>query len=246
VPDERCAGKMAFVTEPGSEEHRAAIKALLSTSAHWMRNRSRRAARRYKLEAEDILQVTWLRLLKSRAVADLTNDGLRTWLGQRIEWAASELARQRRHDGGVRIDTDEVDALLAEADAQAPRTEPPETSSVDASFLHRLGLNRHQVQVVLGDCSGLEVSLREFAALAGRSHAAIRKDKQRALARIERWMGLDPEERRVFTAFRVTGSVDAGARRTGHSPDRFRRLLNSANTKVDAAFTEGSTDTDAS
>jgi DNA-directed RNA polymerase specialized sigma24 family protein len=237
---------MAFVTEPGSEEHRAAVKALLSTSAHWMRNRSRRAARRYKLEAEDILQVTWLRLLKSRAVADLTNDGLRTWLGQRIEWAASELARQRRHDGGVRIDTDEVDALLAEADAQASRTEPAETSSVDAGFLHRLGLNRHQVQVVLGDCSGLEVSLREFAALAGRSHAAIRKDKQRALARIERWMGLDPEERRVFTAFRLTGSVDAGARRTGHSPDRFRQLLNSANTKVDAAFTKGSTDTDAS
>jgi DNA-directed RNA polymerase specialized sigma24 family protein len=225
------------VTEPGSEEHRAAVKALLSSSAQWMRDRSRRAARRYKLEAEDILQVTWLRLLRSRTVADLTNDGLRTWLAQRIEWAASELARQRRHDGGERIDNDEVDALLAEADTHASGTQPAEASSVDAGFLQRVGLNRHQVQVVLGECSGLQVSLREFAGLAGRSHAAIRKDRQRALARIETWVGLDPEERRVFTAFRVTGSVDAGARRTGHTPAQFRRLLAAANTKVDAAFT---------
>ncbi len=230
------------MTEPGSDEHSAAIRALLSTSALWMRDRCRRAARRYRLDAEDVLQVTWLRLLRSRTVADLANDGLRTWLAQRIEWAASELARQRRHDGGERIDSDAVDALLTEADAHAPRAEPVEASSVDAGFLHRLGLNRHQVQVVLGECSGLEASLREVATLAGRSHAAIRKDRQRALARIERWVGLDPEERRVFTAFRVTGSVDAGARRTGHTPERFRRLLAVANTKVDAAFTRDPTD----
>jgi DNA-directed RNA polymerase specialized sigma24 family protein len=228
---------MAVVTQPGSEEHRAAIRALLSTSAHWMRKRCVRAASRYKLDAEDVLQVTWLRLLRSRAVADLTNDGLRTWLAQRIEWAASELVRQRRHDGGEQIDDDEVDALLAQADAQASRTAPDDTSTVDAGFLSRIGLNRHQVQVVLRECSGLEVSMREFARLAGRSHAAIRKDRQRALDRIERWVGLDPEERRVFTAYRVTGSVEAGARRTRHTPAQFRRLLDAANRKVGEAFT---------
>ena len=224
------------MTEPGSEEHRAAITALMSNSATWMRDRCRRAAGRYKLEAEDILQVTWLRLLRSRTVADLTNDGLRSWLAQRIEWAASELARQRKHEGGERIDSDQVEALLAEADAHASATPSAEASGVDARFLRRIGLNRHQVQVVLGECSGLEVSLREFAGLAGRSHAAIRKDRQRALARIERWVGLDPDERRVFTAYRVTGSVDAGARRTGHTPAQFRRLLALANAKVGAAF----------
>src|SRR5918998_1641560 len=135
---------MAVVTEPGSEEHRAeehraAIRALLSTSATWMRRRAKRAAVRYKLDAEDVLQVTWLRLLRSQAVADVTNDGLRTWLAQRIEWAASELVRQRRHDGGERIDNDEVDALLAEADTHASGTQPPETSSVDAGFPQRVG-----------------------------------------------------------------------------------------------------------
>jgi RNA polymerase sigma factor (sigma-70 family) len=202
-----------------------------------MRDRAARAASRYKLDAEDVLQVTWLRLLRSRAVADLTNDGLRTWLAQRIEWAASELVRQRRHDGGERIESDEVDALIEEADAQASRTQPAEASTVDASFLSKVGLNRHQVQVVLRECAGLEVSMREFAQLAGRSHAAIRKDRQRALDRIERWVGLDPEERRVFTAYRVTGSVDAGARRTRHTPAEFRRLLDTANRKVDDAFT---------
>lgn len=219
---------------PGPEEHRAAITALLTGSARWMAERARRAAARYRLDAEDILQVTWLRLLRSRAVADVTNEGLRTWLAQRIEWAASELARQRRHDGGERIADDEV---RERADAEAARTHPPDASAVDAGFLHRVGLNSHQVQVVLSECSGLEVSMREFAALAGRSHAAIRKDRQRAHDRIERWVGLDPEERRVFIAFRVAGSVAAGARRTGHSPERFRQLLDAANRKVGAAFT---------
>lgn len=220
--------------QPGSEEHRAAITALLATSARWMAKRSKRAAARYRLDAEDILQVTWLRLLRSQAVADLTNEGLRTWLGQRIEWAAHELAQKRRHDGGERIADDEVVAAL---DAEASRTPPAEASTVDAGFLHRIGLNRHQMQVVLRECAGLEVSMREFASLAGRSHAAIRKDRQRAYDRIERWVGLDAEERRVFTAFRVAGSVDAGARRTGHEPAQFRRLLDTANRKVGDAFT---------
>ena len=223
--------------EPGSEEHHAAVRELLAGSARWMRRRSKRAAVRYKLDAEDILQVTWLRLLRSRTVADLTNEGLRTWLAQRIEWAASELARQRRHDGGEAIEGDRVEALLADADTQASRVPPAETSTVDAGLLERIGLNRHQVQVVLSECSGLEVSLREFASLAGRSHAAIRKDRQRAHDRIERWVDLDPEERRVFIAFRVAGSVAAGARRTGHDPAHFRRLLDTANRKVGAAFT---------
>jgi DNA-directed RNA polymerase specialized sigma24 family protein len=229
--------KMAVVTQPGSEEHRAAIRALLATSAHWMRDRCTRAAARYKLDAEDVLQVTWLRLLRSQAVADVTNDGLRTWLAQRIEWAASELVRQRRHDGGERMDGEEVDALLEQADARASHAQAADASSVDAGLLGRIGLNRHQVQVVLRECAGLEVSMREFAQLAGRSHAAMRKDRQRALERIERWVGLDPEERRVFTAYRVAGSVDAGARRTGHTPAQFRRLLDTAQRKVGDAFT---------
>jgi len=221
---------------PDADEHKAAIRELLTTFADWMRDRSRRIARRHDLDADDVFQLTWLRLLRSRMTADLTNDGIRTWLSRRIHWAASELARQRRHDGGERIAPDEVDALLAEADAQASRTAPTGGSALDAKLLDRIGLTRHQIHVVLSECSGLDLSLREYAHLAGRSYTAIRKDKERALDRIERWVGLTHEERRVFMAFRLAGSVEAGARRTGHSEAVFRGLLDSAHKKVDEAL----------
>lgn len=221
---------------PDADEHKAAIRELLTTFADWMRDLSRRIARRHDLDADDVFQLTWLRLLRSRMTADLTNDGIRTWLSRRIHWAASELARQRRHDGGERIAPDEVDALLAEADAQASRIAPTGGSALDAKLLDRIGLTRHQIHVVLSECSGLDLSLREYAHLAGRSYTAIRKDKERALDRIERWVGLNHEERRVFMAFRLAGSVEAGARRTGHSEAVFRGLLDSAHKKVDEAL----------
>jgi RNA polymerase sigma factor (sigma-70 family) len=221
---------------PDADEHHAAIRALLATFADWMRDRSRRIARRHDLDADDVFQLTWLRLLRSRMTADLTNDGIRTWLARRIHWAASELARQRRHDGGERIAADEVDALIAEADVQASRAASTAGSAVDAKLLDRIGLTRHQVHVVLSECSGLDLSLREYAHLVGRSYTAIRKDKERALDRIERWVGLNHEERRVFMAFRLAGSVEAGARRTGHSEAAFRGLLDGAHRKVDEAL----------
>ena len=221
---------------PDADEHHAAIRALLATFTDWMRDRSRRIARRHDLDADDVFQLTWLRLLRSRMTADLTNDGIRTWLSRRIHWAASELARQRRHDGGERIAADEVDALIAEADMQASRTASTAGSAVDAKLLDRIGLTRHQIHVVLSECSGLDLSLREYAHLVGRSYTAIRKDKERALDRIERWVGLNHEERRAFMAFRLAGSVEAGARRTGHSEAVFRGLLDGAHRKVDEAL----------
>jgi DNA-directed RNA polymerase specialized sigma24 family protein len=47
-------------------------------------DRSQRIARRHDLDADDVFQLTWLRLLRSRTTADLTNDGIRTWLARRI------------------------------------------------------------------------------------------------------------------------------------------------------------------
>ncbi|MDF3050821.1 MAG: hypothetical protein K0R87_2459 [Pseudonocardia sp.] len=62
---------------PDADEHKAAIRELLTTFADWMRDRSRRIARRHDLDADDVFQLTWLRLLRSRMTADLTNDGIR-------------------------------------------------------------------------------------------------------------------------------------------------------------------------
>ena len=135
--------------------------------------------------------------------------------------------------------------LLENTDRQKSDAAPPATS-IDNRFLGRIGLTPHQVRIVLGECSGLDLSLRDYAHLVGRSYAAIRKDKQRALDRIERWVGLNPEERRVFIAFRLAGSVDEGARRTGHSRSEFSGLLDAAHKKVDDAFSERRVDPDAS
>lgn len=244
-PERRDPGEYLDDDPPRADERRAAINALLATGVDWMRERSRRVARRYDLDADDILQLTWMRLLHSSTVVDLTNNGLRKWLGQRIDWAAKELARQRRHDGGERIDDEQLDVLLANADQQNTDAGPPATA-IDNRFLGRIGLTQHQVRVVLGECSELDLSLRDYAHLVGRSYAAIRKDKQRALDRIERWVGLSPEERRVFIAFRIAGSVEEGARRTGHARAEFSGLLDAAHKKVDEAFTERRVDPHAS
>jgi DNA-directed RNA polymerase specialized sigma24 family protein len=244
-PERRDPGEYLDHDPPRADERRAAVNALLATFVDWMRDQSRRLARRYDLDGDDVFQHTWERLLHSSTVVDLSNKGVRKWLAQRIDWAAKELARQRRHDGGERIDDEQLDMLLVNADSEKSQADPPATA-IDTGFLGRIGLTPHQVRVVLSECSELDLSLRDFAHLVGRSYAAIRKDKQRALDRIERWVGLNPEERRVFIAFRLAGSVDEGARRTGHTRSEFSGLLDAAHKKVDAAFTERRVDPDVS
>lgn len=224
--------------------HRAAVDTLLLQYTEWMRTRCRIAAIRHDLDPDDVFQLTLERLLRSSRTADLTDDGLLTWLARRIDWAAGDLIRKHGRDGGERPGDDAIATLLDIAASPAHEIETEE--EIDPALLRRAGLNENQVQILLIVCSGLDLPLRQVAHLVGRSPAAVRKDKQRAIDRIERWLALDPEERLVLAAFRETRSVSEGARRTGHPPAEFRRLLDAGSRKVNGAFTESGVDSDVS
>lgn len=224
--------------------HRAAIDTLLLQYTDWMRTRCRIAAIRHDLDPDDVFQLTLERLLRSSRTADLTDDGLLTWLAHRIDWAAGDLVRKHGRDGGERPGDDAIAILL---DVAASPTDEVETAEeIDPALLRRAGLNENQVQILLIVCSGLDLPLRQVAHLVGRGPAAVRKDKQRAIDRIERWLALDPEERLVLSAFRETRSVSEGARRTGRPPAEFRRLLDAGSRKVNGALTESGVDSDVS
>jgi hypothetical protein len=171
-------------TGPDADEHHAAIRALLATFTDWPTHRpSARPRRRRRLPAH---------LAAAAALAhDCRPDQRRD---PDLAQPTDPLGRERAgapapSRGGERIAADEVDALIAEPDMQASRTASTAGSAVDAKLLDRIGLTRHQIHVVLSECSGLDLSLREYAHLVGRSYTAIRKDKERALDRIERWVG---------------------------------------------------------
>ena len=221
--------------------HREAVRALLAQYTIWMRARCRLAAVQYDLDPDDVFQQTLVRLLRSSRTADLTDDGLLTWLGQGIDWTARDLVRKRGHDGGQRLGDEVIIAIL---EAVPPESDDCGQGQVDASLLRRTGLTESQVQLLQIVCSGLDLPLRVIAHQVGRSYTAVRKDKQRAVEQLERWLALDPEERRVLIAFRETRSVSEGARQTGHTPSGFRILLDAASRKVNDAFTESEADSD--
>ena len=187
-----------------ANDRTAIVDALLKECAEWLRGRCRQAATDHALDPDDVFQQTLERLLRSSVAVELDHRGLKTWLGKLVDWTTVDLMRQRRREGGERLPADEVEALLADADVRACSSEDDE-GGLDAAFLGRFGLTPHQVGVLLEECSGVGLTLREYARLVGRSHAAVRKDQERARRLIERFIGLTVEERRVFVASRATG-----------------------------------------
>ena len=230
--------------DPSAEQRREILDALLKECADWMRNRCRHAAVPRDLDPGDLFQQTMVRLLRTSATADLANDGLRTWLGKLIDWAANDLARTRLRDGGDRIGPDEIDARCAEADLRACVANRADDDEIDAAFLERVGLTPHQIGVLLGECSGLDLTLREYARLVGRSYTAVRKDLERARRLLERWIGLTDEERRVFVTSRAHRSLSEAALRTGYPIAEFRAVLDTAQKKIYDALNERRVDPD--
>lgn len=229
---------------PRPDERKAVIDALLTECATWLRHRCTVPAAAYGLLAEDVFQQTLERLLKASTAVDTANKGLRTWLGKCVDWAALDLLERRRREGGVRLAPEALESALEHC-AEASSADPASGDTVvDETFLSRLGLSRNQVQIVLNECSGPDLSLKEFARTVNRSYGAVRKDKERALDQIESWLGLSADEARAFIAFRAAGSVEKAAVRLGVTRSEFRGLLDNAHKKVDMSFTERRVDPD--
>jgi DNA-directed RNA polymerase specialized sigma24 family protein len=224
--------------DPSTEHDREVIDALLERCADWMRDRARHAAVPRNLDPADVFQHTMVRLLRASVTVDLSNCGLKSWLGQLIDWSAQDLARERHHDGGERIGHDEFEARRVELDLRACTEDPLDGSGIDTAFLKRVGLTPHQIGVLLGECSRLDLTLREYARLVGRGYAAVRKDLERARRRMERWIGLSEEERRVFVAFRCHRSLNKAAHHVGCPIAEFRAVLDTAQKKIYEALNE--------
>ena len=84
---------------PDADEHKAAIRELLTTFADWMRDRSRRIARRHDLDADDVFQLTWGRRGPRReAGASRRAASCRT----RTSAMTTRLSRSGERDAGAR------------------------------------------------------------------------------------------------------------------------------------------------
>lgn len=213
------------------------IDELLAHCGAWMRQRARAAALRSGVDADDLFQTALERLLRSATTFDTSAPGLRTYLARIIDWVAVDLARAShsrsatvRERGSVAFVPEVPDRETSTDDFTALE------STVDQELLRRAGLNHQQVQILLNECRGPDLKLREFAELTGRSYATVRKDKARALRRIEEWIDLTDEERRAFVARRTFGSTSEAARRLGISVENLKKLVETADEKIRRAF----------
>lgn len=218
--------------DPDPCERAAVVEAVLTTQAGWLYDRCRRAvASRPGIDAGDVYQNVIKRLLLSRTEIDPDRKEVLTFLGRSVDWAVHDLAADRERQGGVAVSAEEFEAALEAMAAEVP-DDTDDGPLIERHLLADIGLSPNQIDTMFKDAQHPDLSWKEFAVLLGRSYTAVRKDRERALDKIETWLGLDAEERRAYAAHRRTGSVtDAAA--VLHLPEpKCRALLQSAHLKI--------------
>lgn len=208
------------------------VEALLTKQALWLFERCQKAtASRPGLDPGDVYQEAVRRLMLSRTEVDADHDHVRAFLGRCVDWAVLDLADDRVRQGGVAVSEAEFDAALENQVADDPE-DPGAGPLMQRDLLDRIGLTTNQADTVLKEASHPDLTWKEFALLVGRSHAAVRQDRKRALDKIENWLGLDDDERRAYAAHRRTGSFTATAAALRMPESRCRALLRSADRKI--------------
>lgn len=185
------------------------LEAVLDITTVWLRERCRKAVATWPaIDADDVFQEVMLRLLDSRTAIDPARVGLRTFLGRCVDWVVCGLDVAHERQGGVAISEEKFNAALeargGDGDLDEPGGGPP---LIDSELLSDIRLSQKQIETVCRSDADRDLSWKEFALLIGRGYSAVRKDRERALRKIESWLGLDAEERRVFVTHRRTGSV---------------------------------------
>lgn len=215
--------------DPDPAERAAVVEAVLAAEARWLFERCRKAvATRPEIDASDVFQSVVKRLLLSRRQIDPDSRGFRTFLGRCADWVVLDLAADHERQAGVAISEEEFDAALEARVAD----ELPVGPLMEPELLSRIGLSPNQISTVLKDDRNSDLSWKEFAILLGRPYGAVRKDRERALDKIEAWLGLDAEERRAYAAHRRTGSVTQAADALHLPEPKCRALLRSAHLKI--------------
>lgn len=208
------------------------VEALLITQALWLFERCQKAtASRPGLDPGDVYQEAVRRLMLSRTEVEVGHLGVRTFLGRCVDWAVRDLAAESARQGGVPVSEAEFDAAL-EAQTPDDPEDPGAGPLMQRDLLDRIGLTAKQADTVLKEASHPDLTWKEFALLVGRSYAAVRQDRKRALDKIENWLGLDADERRAYAAHRRTGSFAATAAALRLPEPECRALLRSAHRKI--------------
>jgi DNA-directed RNA polymerase specialized sigma24 family protein len=211
--------------------------ALFAELGSWLLDRcDKAAASRPGLDAADIYQQSIQRLLTSSITVDPGRAGVRAYLGQCVDWTAADLHRQRiRACGEYRSD----EAIVGFSDRAVAEAGVFESELPTDELFASAGLSPPQQAVMRNDL-GDNLPLVEFAVMTSRSYSSVRKDRQRAVAKLRSWLGLDGDETRVLLAVRRTGSTAAAAQLLRMPPADVRLLLGSAQLKIDQKFDERS------
>ena len=240
--------------EPGHDPQAdLALDELLDDIQEWMRRRVRRRARQTGLEPDDLHQEVRLSLLRRSTEVDPHNPGVKSWLSVRIEWTVVDMLRRRGQErpqapvgrGGrgrrpaPRPRPDLLDVGAHDRPDPRPTAEEYVTRHrFDVDHLLRMGLSRHQAEVVALRSHGDDVPLKDLARLVRRSHAAVRQDLHRGLKRVETLFDLSVREAEVVRAFRRHGTAATAATRLGLTTAEFTRILDDAHKKIDQVFSE--------
>lgn len=223
--------------DPADSPAAERVDRLLAVQGAWLRTRVQRTARHFHLDPDELCQELMLGMLRRSTTVDETNNGVRSWLSVRVERTAIDLLRRRSRDTPAgpeqfaAIERDEA------ANGRWP-ADPHAEITLDVNHLQRLGLTPHEAQTVALRCTGVDMTLKEFAELVDRSHASVRQEFARGTKKIENLFGLTAEEAEVIRAWRRHGSATDAARVVGRSGDDVVRILEGAQKKIDRVFDE--------
>jgi DNA-directed RNA polymerase specialized sigma24 family protein len=212
------------------------IERLLTVQGEWLRCRVRSTARHFRLDADELCQELMLSMLRRSMTVDEGNRGVRTWLGSRVDWTAKDMLRRRGRDETV--EAADLEAIEHAMTARGPVPDSPGLVTLDMKYLVELGLTTHEAQVVALRCTGVDMSLKDFAELVHRSYASVRKAYERGTRKIEELFGLTAEEVRVVREWRRHGTAAATAPHVNKSDDEVIQILEGAHKKIDRIFTE--------
>lgn len=219
-----------------STEAAGHVEELLQLQGAWLLRRVRGVADRFRLLPEDLYQEVMLRMLRSSIAVDAQNRGVRTWLSRLIEYTAIDMVRAGKHE----IPVDSLDLEIAErveADHCWSDRQPGFELALDVFHLvERCGLRLYEARAVALRCSGVDMTFKEYAALIGRSHCAVRKDYERGIRKVQVALGLTSDEHEIMRAMVRHGTPSAVARVLGYQEDDVADIAARASKKINQFF----------
>jgi DNA-directed RNA polymerase specialized sigma24 family protein len=196
------------------------LRTIAAEERQWMEKMVVNVAARFNVDCDDLLQDLKASLLNDDSF-DVGRTGHRKWLTQRAVWKAKDLRRiATRH---------EAEPLESTPEPPAPE---PKRFDADWDVKPEWRLSRNEAQIVRLIGWGADYSMRELSELLDRKYDSIRQDKCRAFRKIEKLIGLTPDELVAFLAYRRSPSYAGVAIQLGLSEEELRARIRRAEDKI--------------